>query len=269
MKKHLLAAAAATGLLFAGWHWFGLRAIEAPVPHTAGTPLGAGSEELARVRRSASLEALDHWIRTQRERTSPADASGLRTLAEALLERALAHASHKGMRPGEPVFTELPAAVAQDLDAAENALRAARQAGDDSAETYRIEAAVLGNRITGFASALQLNGRIEAALREAVQRDPQHPRIQVALGCRYLFAPALLGRDLARARQHLEAGANALPLDERPLLFLALLAELEGNRAEAVTRLEQALARNPHSRYAQTVLARLRGGEPDAFGRDV
>ena len=45
--------------------------------------------------------------------------------------------------------------------------------------------------------------------------------------------------------------------------------ELQQQRAAALAWLERAAARNPANPYVAGVLARLRAGEPDAFGRDV
>lgn len=45
--------------------------------------------------------------------------------------------------------------------------------------------------------------------------------------------------------------------------------ELQPQRTAALVWLERAAARNPANSYVAGVLARLRAGEPDAFGRDV
>jgi hypothetical protein len=270
VKRRLLLLAAGAGIAFAGWRTLTPPAIElgggaAAVP----TALEPRSLELAQCRRAGRIEALDAFVEDQRARAAGGGAAELRFLAEALLERALLRSQHKGLRPGEPVFAELPPALAQDVDAGLAALAAARRAGDDSADGHRLEAALLSCRITGWASALQWNGAIDAALRAAAARAPEHPRLLVALGCQALFAPALLGRDLPRARALLERAAAALPIDERPLVFLALAADLDGRRDDALAALRAAAERNPENRYARVVLARLEAREADPFGRDL
>jgi tetratricopeptide (TPR) repeat protein len=226
---------------------------------------------LAAARRSCDAAALDRFVADQRAlvERSPDDPAGLRLLAESLLERVLLRNQLRGMVVGQPLYSEVPPATAADLDDALEALRRARGLGDDSAANYRLEAALLGNKITGFGTALQWNGRIEEALARAAQKDERDPALHVTLGLRRLLAPSLLGHDADKALQHLEYAATAMADDERPRVFAAMAAYLLKKRQQAVAWLEQAVAQNPHNVYARAVLRRVQRGEPEPFARDV
>lgn len=236
-------------------------------------------EALDAARRQGDAAALDALLAERRRQLdrppadapagAPVDAGAMRLYAEALLERVLLRGRQRGMDVGAAAYAQLPPAVAADLDAAQHWLRRARELGDDSADNWRLEAAVLGNRITGLAEALQWNGAIEADLAKAFAKDPDDPRLHVALGLRRLLAPRLLGHDPASALEHFQFAAPALPGDERPRVFAAMAAWLLRKRQQAIQWLEQASAQNPANEYAAVVLQRLRRDEPMPFARDV
>jgi tetratricopeptide (TPR) repeat protein len=242
----------------------GARAAPDPAP-------GDRCRELAAARRTCDRATLDTFVQEQRVLVAraPRDPEALRLLAEALLERVLLHGQLRGMVVGKPLYDELPPGVAADLDEAQRLVQRAREAGDDSAANHRLEAAVLGNRITGVVSALQWNGAIEAALATAAKKDDRDPALHVALGLRKLLAPELLGHDPDRALAHFEYAASVLAGDERPRVFAAMAAWLLKKRQRAIEWLEQAVADNPQNAFARAVLARVRRGEPDPFARDV
>lgn len=276
--KWLALACAACVVLLLGTVWLRLCADDLAVPAgpaaagpAAARAAGGRAAALAAARRSCDPEQLDRFVAEQRAQVarSPHDALARRLCAEALLERVLLRNQLRGMVVGEPVHAELPAETAADIDEALALLAAARSAGDDSSDNWRLEAALLGNRITGLASALQWNGRIEAALEEAAARDAHNPALHVALGLRRLLAPRWLGHDPEQALRHLEFAAGAMPDDERPDVFAAMAAYLLRKRQQAIAKLEQAVARNPNNRFAHVVLQRLRRGEPEPFERDV
>ena len=87
-------------------------------------------------------------------------------LGEAFLERAQQRTLLRGMTVGQPLFSELPPLLAKDLDAGAAAVAEARRRGDDSAASYRVEAALLSQRITGMLSALCLKHGAKHALRD-------------------------------------------------------------------------------------------------------
>jgi len=228
-------------------------------------------EALDAARRQGDAAAFDALLAERRRQLEhpPGDATAMRLYAEALLERVLLRGRQRGMDVGAVAYAQLPAAVAADLDAAQHWLRRARELGDDSADNWRLEAAVLGNRITGLAEALQWNGAIEADLAKAFAKDPDDPRLHVALGLRRLLAPRMLGHDPQKALEHFQFAAQALPGDERPRVFAAMAAWLLRKRQQAIQWLEQASAQNPANEYAAVVLQRLRRDEPMPFARDV
>lgn len=250
------------------------------VPATAGTGSPAGQAvppvsdrraSLAAARRSCNATALDRFIDEQRAvlRGAADDPAALRLLAEALLERIVLRNQRRGMRVGEPLDPEVPPAAARDIEDALDLLQRARALGTTVADDHRLEAALLGNRITGLGSALQWNGRIESALAAAAALDDRLPQLHVTLGLRRLLAPPLFGHDPADALQHFEYAATAMPDDERPRVFAAMAAFLLQRRQRAVEWLEQAVAVNPNNVFARAVLARVRRDEPDPFARDV
>ena len=231
-------------------------------------PLAA---ELRRARRSYDLAAFGTLLERLQTTAAarPADRETWHLLAESCLECALARAQLRGMAVGVPLHTKLSPALAADLERGMAAVGKARELGDDSGELFRIEAGLLSQRITGIASALQWNGRIQEALRSAAARSADNPHLHVALGLRKLLSPKLLGHDPAAALAHFEFAANALDDDERPAMFAAMANCLQQQREAAIAWLERAVARNPANAFARVVLARLRAGEDDPFGRDV
>jgi tetratricopeptide (TPR) repeat protein len=237
---------------------------EAPVATTAAAALQAA-------RRQCTAAALDAAVARCQARvaTSPAAVESWRELAEALLERSLQRTHLRGIRVGTPLFDVLPPELAADLSAGLAAVARARELGDDGSDLYRIEAALMGQHITGLASALQWNPRIEAALGKAAERKPDDPRLHTLLGLRKLLAPRLFGHDARRALQHFEFAARSLHDDERPAVFAAMASHLQRQGEQAVAWLEQAVARNPRNTFARVVLRRLRGGDAEPFGRDV
>ncbi|MBK8099935.1 MAG: hypothetical protein IPK26_22765 [Planctomycetes bacterium] len=245
------------------------------VPSGAGTAVATPTDppqaELAAARRDGSLAAFDALVARRRQATAESAANGQAwcLLAEALLERVLQRNQLRGMAVGEPLHTTLPPALAQDLDDGLAAIAAARRAGVDSAESYRIEAGLLSNKITGLGAALQFNGQVQKALNTAFAKAPESAPLHVALGLRKLLAPRLLGHDPEKALEHLEFAAKNMPDDERPGVFAAMAAFLTRRRQKAIEWLEQAVARNPGNVFARVVLQRIRRDEADPFGRDV
>ncbi|HEX5050482.1 MAG TPA: hypothetical protein VFZ65_01800 [Planctomycetota bacterium] len=255
----------------------GDRAVDAlgvpDAPPTSGSSGERGelATALATARRQCTLPALDAVVQRLRERstTAPGDRETFHVLAEALLERVQQHAHLRGLSIGTPLYDEVPAGIEADIDAGLDAVARARALGDDSSELFRIEAGLLGQRITGLAAVLQWNGKIQEALAKAAERAADNPQLHVALGVRKLLAPSLLGNDPERALEHFEFAARALLDDERPAVFAAMANYLQKKRQMAITWLEQAVARNPNNKFARVVLQRVRRGEEDAFARDV
>lgn len=245
------------------------------VPTTAGTPAKANAgpaTALVAARRSCKPEALDPVIAelTRTAEAATADAAApWHQLADAHLERALARSHRRGMRVGEPTWSELPAAIVDDVRLGLDAVTKARQHGDDTADLLRIEAALLSQRITGVTSALQWNGRIHAALQRAGELGKDDPRVHVAIGLRQLLAPTWFGHDAEKALEHFEFAAKALADDERPSVFAAMACSLQRKRQQAIDWLERAVATNPSNVFARVVLQRLRAGEDEPFGRDL
>lgn len=271
----LLCLLAALGVAATGFSL--LRAdADATIAAPSGTPAGAADPSALRAalhaaRRTCSIAALDQFVAEHCARCEahPDDAEAWHLLALAHLERALMRSHDRGMRPGEPTFPQLPAELIADLDAGLDAAARARKLGDATGELFRIEAGLMSQRIIGLASALQWNGRIQEALRQAAEIAPDNPHLHVALGLRKLLAPRWLGHDPAQALAHFEFAAKALPGDERPAVFAAMASWQQQRRLAAIDWLEQATARNPENRFARVVLARLRAGEDDPFGRDL
>lgn len=250
------------------------RGASLPVP--TGKPSGAVDPrraELLQARRSCRMAEIDAAVANLRAATATEaganDRVAWRLYAEALLERVLLRNHLRGMVPGEPVHAELPAETAKDLDDALAAVAEAKRLGDDGVDVHRIEASLLGNKVTGLAAALQWNGRIQDAIERASQRAANDPALQVAVGLRALLAPKLLGHDPEKALARFEFAAEALPDDERPAVFAAMAALLQKKRQQAIAWLERAVQRNPNNAFARVVLARVRRGDPDAFARDV
>jgi len=220
-------------------------------------------------RATCSLQALDEVIARLQTLAGAADASPSEwtLLGEAFLERAQQRTLLRGMTVGQPLFSELPPLLAKDLDAGAAAVAEARRRGDDSAASYRVEAALLSQRITGMLSALRYRGDIERALTAAAERDPEDPKLLVARGLQKLLAPRLLGHDPQAARETFER-AHRNGGDERAAVFAAMACWLLEQPDEAKQWLEVAVDQNPANVYAQVVLARVRAASPDPFGRD-
>jgi cytochrome c-type biogenesis protein CcmH/NrfG len=239
--------------------------VPAPAP-TAG--LGAALQTARRSCDVAAVSAVLADVRTSCAR-EPDHREHWHLLAEAHLERSLLRSHDRGIVVGAPLFPQPPKELLDDLEQGLVAAKKAHELGDDSSDLFRIEAGLMSQHITGLASALHWNGKIQDALRRAGERAPDNPHLHVALGLRKLLAPKLLGHDPAKALEHFEFAAKALVDDERPAVFAAMASYLQQKRLQAIAWLEQAVACNPQNRFARVVLARLRAGEDDAFGRDL
>ncbi len=239
-------------------------------PSRARTEEHPAAVALRAARRTCTVAALDAVVQDLCDRAKAAnDAGSWQMLAEALLERAQMRSHRRGIVVGTPLHDRLPPELQADVDAGLDAVATARRLGDDDGDLFRVEAGLLGQRITGIGTALQWNGRIQEALKQAVARAKDDPRLGVALGLRKLLAPKLLGHDPAGALVHFEFAAEHLPDDERPAVLAAMASWLQQRRQQAMAWLERAVARNPDNVFARVVLARVRRDEPDPFGRDV
>ncbi len=252
----------------------GAGGIDAPALDDAARPPTAPDarrQALHLARCQCRPEALDHFVAEQRQLVAqaPDDAARHELLAEALLERILLRNLRRGMSVGAPLYGELPLPIAEDIRDGLAMVARARALGARTAELLRIEASLLSQRITGLATALQLNARIQEKLTEAHRLDEHNPALHVALGMRKLLAPRLLGHDPSGALQHFEFAAGAMPADERPRVFAGMATYLLQKRERAIDWLRQAVQVNPRNAFASAVLARLEKGEPDPFGRDV
>ena len=237
-------------------------------PESTASSLLDGALKLAR--RSGTLEALDAVLARAREQAArtPADAGTWRVMADAHLERALYRVYLRGLRVGEPFFQELPQDLEQEIDAGLTAVQTARAHGDECGTLYRIEALLLSQKITSVMSALRYNGAISRSLASATERAGDDPDVQQALGLRKLLSPQMFGHDAAAALQHFERAARDGE-DERACVYAGMACQLLGQAEAALGWLERAARRNPGNMFARAVLARLRGGEDDPFGRDV
>lgn len=240
-------------------------------PATAHIDPNTRRAALEAARRTWEAANVDAFIKSQRELTQaePMNAEHWRILAEAHLERAYLHGKLRGMEVGRPTYSTLPEPVQQHLDLSEAALQRARELGDATSESYRIEAALTTMRVTGVATALRLDGAVRRALETSIRLDPHNPHTLVALACRDLFKPRWVGGDPERAKRNLLAVAEATPDDERPLMFASMAAYLLGDSEEALALMRACHACNPNHRYAEVVAQRLAAGEEDPFGRDV
>jgi hypothetical protein len=238
---------------------------------TTAAPVDELVARIERARRQgmAALDALVAELETTAAEDGT-DPSPRHALAEALLERSLLRDIRKGMAVGKPTHAELPEALAADVAAGIGAAEQAIEAGDDTAEIHRILSALLSRQVTGIGSALRLRGRIDAELKLAEEREPEHPKVLIARGCGQLFAPnRLFGHDPEAAEAKFMAAAESLPSDERPLMFASMCAWLLGDRDRALTHIEAAAARNPSHPYVDAVAQRLRDGVTDPFGPDA
>jgi tetratricopeptide (TPR) repeat protein len=236
---------------------------------TPAVALGTASVQAAR--RACVPTALDAVVQELAAATQAKDADrdAFHRLAEAHLERALVRSHRRGLVVGTPTWSELPRDLADDIDRGLAAVLRARELGDQGGDLFRIEAALLSQRITGITAAMQWNGRIQAALKKAGELIADDPQLHVALGLRKLLAPKFFGHDAAKALEHFEFAAKGLVDDERPAVFAAMATWLQQKRQVAIGWLEQAVARNPQNEFARVVLRRLRAGEADPFGREV
>ena len=153
----------------------------------------------------------------------------------------------------------------QPRPAPQKAVDRARELGDDSGDLFRISAEIMSQRITGLASALTWNGKIQVAIAKAGERIKNDPQLHLVLGLRKLMAPQFLGNDPDKALEHFRYAAEALPNDERPAVFAAMASYLKKKRLKAIAWLEKAVQRNPRNVFARVVLKRVRRGEEDPF----
>ncbi|HEU4420012.1 MAG TPA: hypothetical protein VFT55_13850 [Planctomycetota bacterium] len=260
---------------------YGLLGMRTPRPPSGKPPGGtppspapldsAWAAALREARRECALPALDGVVQRLQQHVagSAQDHTAWHFLAESLLERVQQRAHLRGMTAGAPVWSDLPSEIVRDVDHGLAAVARARELGDDSGSLFRIEAALMSQRITGLGSALQWNTKVADAIDAAVERSQDDPQLHVVMGLRLLMAPNLLGHDPGRALEHFEFAARALADDERPAVFAAMASYLQRKRQQAVVWLEQAVARNPKNSFARVVLQRVRRDEGDPFGRDV
>lgn len=245
-----------------------------PAAGLPDAPVQTRRDVLREVRRLCRRPPLDAFIAEQRRLVEAADTAEergrrLHVLAEAHLERIYVRTARLGMRPGEPLFRRVPEPIERDIEAGLSALAEARALGVEEADGYRVEGSLLANRITGMGSAMDLKSAITDAYKRSLELDAENPRLHVALGCRKLFAPKLLGRDLDKALEHLTYACRRLPRDERPRIFAALAAYLDGDEAEALRWAREGLAVNNRNIFVIAVLERLLAGDADPFGRDA
>ena len=271
----VLFAALAAGLGLTTWS--SGEAATAPAEREARPELlqtGGSTQELRSAledaRRSCSIDALEAAIAAieAHARAPQADAAAWTLLAEARLERAQRRTLLRGLTVGQPLFSELPPQLREDLDAGDAAIAEARRRGADSAASFRVEASLLSQRITGLLSALRYRGDIERALQAASARAPDDPQLLVARGLQLLLAPKLLGHDPAGALTRFER-AHAAGADERAAIFAGMACWLQGEQQQALRWLTTAAEQNPDNPFARAVLARVAADETDPFGRDV
>jgi len=269
-----LCAACAIGIGITAWSRLDA-GTNVDIPKTAGSkPAGAARDSLRgkldAARRACDVGAFADVLAEAQRRTQadPEDADGWRLLAEVYLERAQQRTHLCGVKVGRPTFDELPAELADDVDEGLAAVAKAKQCGDESGDVCRIEASLMSQRITGFTTALQWNGRIGRALELAAARAGDDPRLHTALGLQKLLSPPLFGQDVELALEHFEFAVKASD-DERPAVFAGMASFLQKKRQQAISWLERAVERNPNNQFARVCLRRLRRGEEDPFGRDV
>jgi hypothetical protein len=224
--------------------------------------------------RLLGVEGLTDWIDEQRERVAQATPETLgiewQALAFGLSERCSSCNDGRGIRVATPLYDEVPEAIERDVTEALEALENARSAGFEDSESYRIEAMLLSCRVIDLASAMRWDGRIKAATAKAFELDPNNPRAHVATAVREVLLPSWLGQDPEAALERLVPAADALPNDERPLVFAAFAAHLLGKDDLVVDLLDRASTRRPNGRYARVVLERLRSGSDESpFAGDV
>ena len=273
----VLLVACVVGIALTAWSQLRAGDTEVDIPdrdHTDVQPAPTVESPLRRAllaaRRECTVQALDPLVDRIRATTQqrPSEARAWHLLAEAHLARAQNRSHLRGLTVGKPVFSKLPPELAANLKAGLAAVAKARELGDDSGELCRIEAGLMSQHITGFASAIKWNTRIAKALEQAGRRTRDDPHLHTALGLRKLLAPRWLGHDPAAALEHFEFAANSSD-DERPAVFAAMANYVQNKRNPAMAWLERAVERNPDNAFARVCLRRLRRGEQDPFGRDV
>jgi len=229
------------------------------------------SSELARARQSCKREDLLAFLAEQEAlvEAAPEDVEALRVLAETHLELGQLSDLKTGLVIGAPIREEISDQLRVHIDAGTAALERGRELGDQHVDSFRIEASLYALEIHSLASALRVNLAATAALDTAKELDQAHPRVEVALGARLLFAPSILGGDPARGREHLMAGAAGLPYDERPLLFAAMASWETEDYEESRRVLELAYERTPANPFVAEVRRRIDAGEDDPFIRSL
>ena len=270
LRRHPWRSATAAAVLAGAVLWTlpGRAQTEGAAP--TAQPVHARSAALAAARRTMDPARLDAFLVEQRARAAASDdPAEWRVLAQACLERVLLASSRFGMAVARPTFPRPPQLVLDLLAEGEAAVARARELGDRDSDLPRIEAGLLGNRIDGALAAIRFGSKVDALIDEALRLDPGNAHAAVARGCRLVFAPKWLGGDPQRARELFLAAAEALPDDERPLVFAAFAAHVLGDASGAREALARAVARNPANEYAREVARRLAAGEAEPFERDL
>jgi tetratricopeptide (TPR) repeat protein len=275
-------ALAVAGVALAAVAVFEARGLLLAAPAAPPPPGGSGGEartEAAAVEqvvlaRRRGVEGLTAWIERQRARIASArddaqKAEALEHLAFALSERCSARNDGRGIRVAEPLYDEVPPATESDVQEGLAALEAARALGRETSESYRIEALLLSCRVIGLMSAMKWDGKIRAATQKAFELDPDNPRAQIAQAVREVLLPSYMGQDPEKALERLLPAAEALPLDERPLVFGAFAAHLLGRGEQCLELLGRAIERRPDANYARAVRDRILAERSDPFGEDV
>ncbi len=291
MKKPLAIGLAALGVAGAAWFGPGLLAPggtgsidvpDAPTvgegargPDTSGTASKAEAAALRtalnEVRLGADMQRMDAFVAEQRARAESAgdDPEAWRLLAEAHLERCLLRDQRKGMAVATATHEELPAANKDDIEAGLAAAQKALELGDPTGDAWRIRSSLLSISCCSLGDFLRLRSPAQEAMDEAAEIDPDNPRVVMARATEKLFAPRFFGNDPEGALPLLERAVEALPQDERPLLFTAFAHWLLERPEQALQAAEAAQQINPRNVYVAAVVERLRGGEEKPFARDV
>ena len=252
--------------------------VQAPMAPAKVTPHDANREPSPEDRvllaRRDGIRGLDAFIEHQRRLvagSSEPDATGyaLTILAMALGERCSARNAGRGIQVGRPLYEQVPEPTERDITEGLDALDRAQELGFESSELHRIRSLLLSCRVVGLTSALRWKGQIGRELQRAFELDPNNPRAHVGQGATEILTPAFLGQDCTSALNRLIPAAEALPLDERPLVFAAMAAFLLGKRGQSLDLLDRATERRPSARFAAVVAERIRRGEKEPFAGDV